>query len=122
MHYSIGEGAMSKLVRCVRGAIVDVVVDARPDSPAFGAWEAFELDDENLRSLYVPPGFGHGFCVVSEVADVVYKQSSYYDPEVERAFAYDDPDIGIAWPNDLDLRPSPRDREAPRLREVADVP
>jgi dTDP-4-dehydrorhamnose 3,5-epimerase len=121
MHFSIGESAMSKLVRCVRGAIVDVVVDVRTGSPTFGEWEAFELDDKNLRAIYVPVGFGHGFCVVSDVADVVYKQSNYYDPAVERAFAYDDPDIGIVWPDDLDLQPSPRDRDAPRLRDIADV-
>jgi len=121
MHFSVGESATSKLVRCVRGGIVDVVVDVRPDSPTFGEWEAHDLDDENLRALYVPVGFGHGFCVVSEVADVVYKQSCYYDPDVERGFAYDDPDIGIAWPADLDLKPSPRDRDAPRLRDIADV-
>jgi dTDP-4-dehydrorhamnose 3,5-epimerase len=121
MHFSVGEGAMSKLVRCVRGAIVDVVVDVRADSPTFGQWEAYELDDQNLRSLYVPVGFGHGFCVVSEVADVAYKQSSYYDPETERGFAYDDPDVRIAWPGDLDLQASPRDRDAPRLRDIVNV-
>ena len=119
MHFQIGAGA-SKLVRCGRGAIVDVLVDLRRGSPTYGEWEAFELDDELLRMLYVPIGFGHGFCVVSEVADVFYKQSNYYSGEVERGIAYDDPDIGIAWPLPAgELLPSDRDRTAPLLREVA---
>ena len=119
MHFQIGAGA-SKLVRCGRGAIVDVLVDLRRGSPTYGEWEAFELDDEQLRMLYVPIGFGHGFCVVSDVADVFYKQSNYYSGEVERGIAYDDPDVGIAWPLPAaELLPSDRDRTAPLLREVA---
>ena len=119
MHFQIGAGA-SKLVRCARGAIVDVLVDLRRSSPTFGQWEAFELDDERQRILYVPIGFGHGFCVVSEVADVCYKQSAYYSGEVERGIAFDDPDVGIAWPLPAaELLPSERDRTAPLLREVA---
>ena len=121
MHFQVGAG-MAKLVRCGRGAIVDVVVDVRRGSPTFGEWEAFELDERNLRELYCPIGFAHGFCVTSDVADVMYKCSSYYDEQVERGFAYDDPDVGIAWP-DVELRPSERDRTAPRLREVeAELP
>jgi dTDP-4-dehydrorhamnose 3,5-epimerase len=120
MHFAVGAGAASKIVRCARGAIVDVVVDLRRGSPTFGQWEAHALDDKSLRALYVPIGFGHGFCVVSEIADVVYKQSGYYDPRFEREVAYDDPDIGIEWPPDLELQPSARDREAPLLRDVAD--
>jgi dTDP-4-dehydrorhamnose 3,5-epimerase len=118
MHFAVGEGS-AKLVRCARGAIVDVLVDLRRGSPTYAQWEAFELDDENLLALYVPVGFAHGFCVVSEVADVLYKQSRYYDPAVEREIAYDDPEVAIEWPADLELRPSDRDRAAPRLRDVA---
>src|SRR2546423_1748781 len=77
----------SKLVRCARGAIVDVLVDLRRGSPTFGRWEAFELDDREMRLLYCPVGFGHGFCVTSEIADVVYKLSSYYDADLERGIA-----------------------------------
>ena len=122
MHFAIGEGS-AKLVRCARGAIVDVLVDLRRGSPTFGEWEAFELDDENLCALYVPVGFAHGFCVTSEVADVLYKQSQYYDPSVEREISYDDPDVGIEWPAGLALQVSDRDRDAPRLRDVAaDLP
>ena len=117
MHFAVGEG-QAKLVRCARGSIVDVVVDIRRGSPTFGQWEAFELDDERLRQVYVPIGFAHGFCVTSDVADVVYKCSSYYEPAVERAIAYDDPDVAIEWPA-LELHPSERDAAAPRLAEVA---
>jgi len=117
MHYQPG---MAKLVRCVRGAIFDVVVDLRRGSPSFGEWEAFELDDANLHQLYVPDGFGHGFCVTSETADVIYKCSAYYDPAAEAGIAYDDPDMGIEWPEGIELVPSERDASAPRLRDVQD--
>ncbi len=79
MHLQIGEG-VAKLVRCARGRIVDVAVDVRRGSPTYGRWAAVELDDEGMRELYVPVGFAHGFCVLSDVADVIYKQSAYYDP------------------------------------------
>jgi dTDP-4-dehydrorhamnose 3,5-epimerase len=119
MHFQVGEGA-AKLIRCGRGEIVDVVVDIRRGSPTFGEWEAFELSDENGRLVYCPVGFAHGFCVVSEVADVVYKQSSYYSDELERGFRYDDPDVGIEWPLPVEeLVPSQRDASAPALREIA---
>jgi dTDP-4-dehydrorhamnose 3,5-epimerase len=121
MHFQVGDG-MAKLVRCARGEVVDVLVDLRRGSPTFGEWEAFTLSDENLHHLYCPVGFAHGFCVTSDVADVVYKCSSYYDGSIERGIAYDDPDIGIEWPLD-DLTASERDANAPRLREVeADLP
>jgi dTDP-4-dehydrorhamnose 3,5-epimerase len=118
MHFAIGRG-QAKLVRCARGSILDVVVDLRQGSPTFGEWEGCELSDTNARQLYVPIGFAHGFCVTSEVADVIYKCSDYYDPAVERGIAYDDPDVGIEWP-DVDLLPSDRDRTAPRLADVRD--
>ena len=114
MHFQPG---MAKLVRCARGGIVDVLVDIRKGSPTFGEWEAFTLDDENLRSLYCPDGFAHGFCVTSEVADVIYKCSAYYDPSAERGIAYSDPEVAIEWP-DVELIPSERDANAPRLSEV----
>jgi dTDP-4-dehydrorhamnose 3,5-epimerase len=110
---------MAKLVRCARGAILDVVVDVRPASEAFGRWEAHELSDVNHRMLYCPDGFAHGFCVLSDEADVVYLCSAYYDPLAERAIAYDDPAIGIEWPAGLELTPSARDASAPGLHELA---
>jgi len=117
MHFQPG---MAKLVRCVRGSIVDVLVDVRRGSPAFGQWEAFELDDVGHHQVYCPDGFAHGFCVLSDVADVAYKTSTYYDPETEGGFAFDDPAVGIEWPRDLELLASARDRGAPRLAEIAD--
>jgi dTDP-4-dehydrorhamnose 3,5-epimerase len=121
MHYQVGEG-MAKLIRCARGTILDVVVDLRKGSPTFREWEAFELTDENLHQLYCPIGFAHGFCVTSDTADVLYKCSAYYDESIERGIAYDDPDVGIEWP-DIELIPSPRDASAPRLRDVeAELP
>jgi dTDP-4-dehydrorhamnose 3,5-epimerase len=117
MHFQTSPG-QAKLVRCARGAILDVVVDVRADSETYGQWEGFELDDENLRVIYVPLGFAHGFVVCSEEADVVYKVSSYYDGATEAGFAYDDPDVGIEWPEGP-LLVSERDRTAPRLAELA---
>jgi dTDP-4-dehydrorhamnose 3,5-epimerase len=120
MHFQIGEGT-AKLVRCARGAIVDVVVDIRKGSPTYGEWEAFELSEENLRMAYVPVGFAHGFCVVSDVADVMYKQSNYYSDELERGFSYRDPEVGIEWPLPVaELIPSQRDASAPLLSEISD--
>lgn len=116
LHLQLGDG-QAKLVRCVRGAIFDVVVDLRKGSPTYAEWEGFELDDSNLRQLYVPIGFAHGFCATSELSDAVYKCSSYYDPAVERAIRYDDPDVDIRWPLE-ELLPSERDAGAPLLREL----
>ena len=118
MHFQIGRGT-SKLVRCASGSIVDVLVDLRRGSPTFGQWEAFELNDENLHQLYCPIGFAHGFCVTSELADVMYKIDAYYDDATERGIKYDDPEIGIEWP-DVELIPSQRDATAPLLSEIAD--
>ncbi|HTQ68825.1 MAG TPA: dTDP-4-dehydrorhamnose 3,5-epimerase [Solirubrobacteraceae bacterium] len=119
LHLQLGDG-VAKLVRCARGRIFDVGVDLRRGSPTYGRWAGVELDDEGLRELYVPVGFAHGFCVLSDVADVVYKQSGYYDPELERAIAWDDPEIGVRWPLPArELIISARDRAAPGLAEVA---
>lgn len=119
MHFQVGDG-QAKLVRCARGAIVDAVVDIRRGSPTFGEWESFVLDDEGLLQLFVPVGFAHGFCVTSEVADVVYKCSSYYDGSLERGIRFDDPDVGVEWPAGLELQASERDATAPLLGDVRD--
>jgi dTDP-4-dehydrorhamnose 3,5-epimerase len=116
MHFQPG---MAKLVRCARGRIFDVVVDIRPDSPAFGRWESFDLSDENHHQLYCPDGFAHGFCVLSDLADVVYRCSAYYDPAREGGFRFDDPEVGIDWP-ELELTTSERDSAAPLLSELRD--
>jgi dTDP-4-dehydrorhamnose 3,5-epimerase len=117
IHFQSHPG-QGKLVRVARGAVYDVVVDLRRGSPTFGEWEGFELDDENAHQLFVPVGFGHGFCVTSEVADFVYKVTNYYDAETEAGFRFDDPEVGIAWP-DVELLYSERDRTAPKLSEIA---
>ena len=106
----------AKLVRCPRGAIWDVAVDLRPDSPTYKRWEGYELDDVTHRQLFIPDGFGHGFCVLSDQADVLYRISSYYDAELESEVAWDDPEIGINWPVDEPVL-SDRDRNAPTLAE-----
>jgi len=118
IHFQTAPG-QAKLVRCARGRIFDVAVDLRRDSPTFGQWEGHELDDESHRQLFVPVGFGHGFVVLSEEADVTYLLSSAYDPATESGIAWDDPDVGVEWPVDDPLL-SERDKRAPRLREVAD--
>jgi dTDP-4-dehydrorhamnose 3,5-epimerase len=112
------EPGQAKLVRCPRGRIFDVAVDLRRDSPTFGQWEGHELDDESHRQLYVPVGFGHGFAVLSEEADVTYLLSSVYDPATEAGIAWDDPDVGVDWPVEKPLL-SERDKAAPRLADVA---
>jgi dTDP-4-dehydrorhamnose 3,5-epimerase len=119
LHFQTSPG-QAKLVRCLKGRIFDAVVDLRRDSPTFGRWEGHELDDEAHRQLYVPAGFAHGFCVVSEIADVAYRLSSYYDPATEAEIAWNDPDVGIEWPL-KDPILSERDRNAPRLAEIADT-
>ena len=107
----------AKLVRCGRGAIFDVVVDLRRGSPTFGQWEGFELTEENMHIAYCPIGFAHGFCVLSDVADVMYKQSNYYSDETERGISYRDPDVGIEWPLPVEeLKPSERDTNGPDAR------
>jgi dTDP-4-dehydrorhamnose 3,5-epimerase len=117
MHFQPG---MAKLVRCARGAIYDVLVDLRRGSPTFGEWEGAELSDSNHHQLYCPDGFAHGFCVLSEVADVVYMNSDYYDPAKDGGFAYDDPAVGIEWPAGVELSASARDSNAPTLTAIAD--
>jgi dTDP-4-dehydrorhamnose 3,5-epimerase len=118
IHFQTSPG-QAKLVRCPRGRIFDVAVDLRRGSPSYGQWEGHELDDESHRQLFVPVGFGHGFAVLSEEADVAYLCSSTYDPTTEAGIAWDDPDVAVEWPVDEPLL-SERDRRAPRLSEVAD--
>lgn len=118
LHFQIGNGC-AKLVRCGRGHIWDVIVDLRKGSPTHGKWEGFDLTDENMHALYVPVGFAHGFAVLSEIADVIYKQSGYYSAQVERGIAFDDSEIGVRWPLGKDaIHVSERDASGPKLREV----
>jgi len=118
IHFQTKPG-QAKLVRCVRGEVLDVAVDLRRGSPTYGQWEGHVLDDVEHHQLFVPVGFGHGFAVLSEVADVAYQVSSYYDPETESGIAWDDPDIGVDWRVDEPLL-SDRDKQAPKLAEVTE--
>lgn len=97
LHYQVGQ-PQGKLVRVVRGAVFDVAVDIRPSSPTFGQWFGLELSEENHRQLWVPPGLAHGFLVLSDSAEFLYKTTDYYAPEQERCIAWNDPTLGIAWP------------------------
>ncbi len=119
IHFQTHPG-QGKLVRVARGRVLDVVVDLRRGSSTFGEWEGVELEDTTGAMLWIPVGFGHGFLVLSEVADFVYKCTNYYDPATESGIRFDDPDVGIEWPSDIELLYSQRDAEAPRLSEVAD--
>src|SRR3954454_243375 len=119
VHFQTSPG-QGKLVRVARGTVYDVAVDLRRDSPTFGEWEAVELSDENHQQLWMPIGFGHGFCVLSETADFVYKCTACYDAATEAGIRFDDPDVGIEWPQDVELLYSERDRTAPTLAQIAE--
>ena len=116
LHFQSGQG-QAKLVSCVTGKIWDVAVDIRKGSPTFGQWEAVELSGENHEQLFVPVGFAHGFCVLSETALVQYKVSAPYDPKTECSIRWDDPEFNIDWPVKEPLL-SPRDKVSPFFREV----
>ena len=122
LHYQLPPHAQGKLVRVVQGAVFDVAVDVRRGSPTFGKWDGVELSAENHRQLWIPPGFAHGFLVLSAVADFLYKTTDYYSPADERAMRWDDPDIGIRWPLTTLPALSQRDAAAPLLRETAAFP
>ncbi|MGM9515900.1 dTDP-4-dehydrorhamnose 3,5-epimerase [Roseateles sp. DB2] len=116
LHYQRAPHAQGKLVRVAQGRVFDVAVDLRRDSPRFGRWVGTELSSDNHRQLWIPPGFAHGFLVLSDSADFLYKTSDYYAPASEACVAWDDPDIGIQWPLE-DLKPllADKDRQAPGL-------
>jgi len=111
LHYQLPPHAQGKLVRVVRGAVFDVAVDIRRNSPHFGQWVGVELSEDMQHQLWVPPGFAHGFLVLSDSADFLYKTTAYYTPQAERGIAFDDPQLGIAWPAlDVALALSAKDR------------
>lgn len=117
LHYQL-ERPQGKLIRVTAGEIFDVAVDLRRSSPAFGQWVGEYLSAGNGRMLWVPPGFAHGFCVVSDVAECQYKCSDYYAPEHERCIRWDDPELAIRWPLDAAPRLSEKDRRAPAFAEA----
>ena len=118
LHYQIQQ-AQGKLLRATLGEIFDVAVDIRKNSPNFGKWVGYLLSAENKRQLWVPPGFAHGFLVVSEAADVLYKTTDYYAAEYERSILWNDPDIGINWPLDsIEVKLSQKDKVAQTLKDT----
>lgn len=120
LHYQEPNG-QGKLVRCVRGAVWDVAVDVRKGSPTVGKWFAAELNDENQHMLWIPRGFAHGFCALTE-ADLVYKCTDYYAPQSERTILWNDPEIAIAWPIAVDdAIVSAKDLEGSSLRDAIRV-
>jgi dTDP-4-dehydrorhamnose 3,5-epimerase len=117
LHYQLKQ-PQGKLVRVVEGAVFDVAVDIRKNSPTFSQWVAVELSDENHRQLWVPSGFAHGFIVLSETADFLYKTTNYYAPEHERCIIWNDTTIDISWPSDLLPRLSAKDKAGVPLQEA----
>lgn len=115
LHYQL-EQTQGKLVMVMRGEVFDVAVDVRRGSPTFGQWYGCVLSDENHRQLYVPPGYAHGFAVLSEEADFFYQCTDYYHPPSEQGIAWDDPDLAIAWPLE-DVLLSAKDQANPRLKD-----
>lgn len=120
MHYQYTR-PQGKLVRVTAGRVFDVAVDMRRESPRCGQWVGVELSAENKRQLWVPPGFAHGFLVLSESADFLYKASAYYEPADEKALAWNDPHVGIQWPLEAGQQPSlsAKDLAAPRFEQAA---
>jgi len=117
LHWQEGLHPQAKLIRVVAGEVFDVAVDVRPDSPAFGRWVGVTISDENFRQLYIPVGFAHGFCVLSDVAELAYQCSDIYDPASERGLMWNDPDLAIDWPI-TDPVLSARDTAHPSLRSL----
>lgn len=119
LHYQLRQ-AQGKLVRVIHGSVFDVAVDLRRGSATFGQWVGETLSEENRRQMWVPPGFAHGFLVLSESAEFVYKCTDYYAPEHERSLHWDDPAVGIEWPLPAGVQPviSAKDADAPLLRDA----
>ncbi|MCO5977546.1 dTDP-4-dehydrorhamnose 3,5-epimerase [Ideonella oryzae] len=122
LHFQKAPHAQGKLVRVTAGAVFDVAVDIREDSPSFGRWVGVELSADNHRQFWIPPGLAHGFLVLSDSADFLYKTTDYYAPQAEGALRWDDPDLAIAWP-DIGMAPqlSAKDAAAGALRDLRDL-
>ena len=116
LHYQLPPHAQGKLVRVTQGCVFDVAVDIRPASPTFGRWVGTELSDANQRQMWIPPGLAHGFLVLSDSADFLYKTTDYYAPQAERSLRWDDPALAIAWPDSgVPVVLSAKDAAAPGL-------
>ena len=118
LHYQLEPYAQGKLVRCVVGEVFDVAVDIRKSSPTFGKWVGVNLSAKNKRQLWIPEGFAHGFLVLSETAEFLYKTTNYYHPESDRGIIWNDPDINIIWPNIAEPLLSNKDKLAKNISEL----
>ncbi len=121
LHYQASPKGQAKIVRCIRGAIFDVAVDIRKNSPTFGKWIGEELTEENKHMLYIPEGFAHGFVVLSDEAELNYKASNEYSKEHDRGILWNDPDININWGIDYIPLISEKDKNQPRLKDIKDL-
>lgn len=121
LHYQAAPKGQAKIVRCIRGAIFDVAVDIRKNSPTFGKWIGEKLTEENKHMLYIPEGFAHGFIVLSDEAELNYKASNEYSKEHDRGILWNDPDININWGIDYIPLISEKDRNQPRLKDIKDL-
>lgn len=117
LHFQKNPAAQGKLVKCMRGRILDVAVDIRKGSPNYGKWVGRVLDDQNHHMLYVPPGFGHGFCVYSDIGEVMYQVTAEYSPAHDRGFRFDDPAVGVDW-GLANPSLSEKDKNAPLLKDA----
>ena len=116
LHFLLAPHTDAKLVRCIKGEIFDVIVDIRKDSPTFGKWESFILSEQNKKCLFIPRGFAHGFCTLTENCDLVYKHDNYYDKSCDGGILWNDPDLAIEWPAGNPVL-SERDTKLPSFRE-----
>jgi len=121
LHYQLNPNAQAKLVRCVVGEVFDVAVDIRRSSATFGKWVGVRLSADNKRQFWIPEGFAHGFVVLSETAEFVYKTTNYYAPESDRGLLWSDPSIGIDWQGITAPLLSDKDSKQPRLQDAADL-
>ncbi|MDE2027234.1 MAG: dTDP-4-dehydrorhamnose 3,5-epimerase [Candidatus Omnitrophica bacterium] len=117
LHFQLPPHAEAKLVRVIKGKIYDVFVDLRKTSATFGKWGAVELSEDDPKMLLIPRGFAHGYCVLSDMTEIIYKVDSYYTPTLERGIRWDDPGLGISWPVDNPIL-SQKDRSLPTLKEI----
>lgn len=121
LHYQTAPKAQAKIVRCIKGKIFDVAVDIRKSSPTFSKWVGAVLSDENKNMLYIPEGFAHGFVVLSETAEILYKASNEYSKEHDRGIAWNDPDINVNWNIDFEPLLSEKDKQQPYLKDVKEL-
>lgn len=115
LHYQLASKAQDKLIYVVKGAIFDIAVDIRKNSPTFGQWVSVHLSAENKKQLWIPQGFAHGFLALTDNTEIIYKTTTYYAPESERSIRWDDPTLGIQWPIKNNLIMSDKDKQAPLL-------